>query len=112
MVPFKAMQEPFMPSYCLQVKKRGGMGCIRSQTKCVAIFPMLQPSLTMKQSSSFIGPLVVGLISDLTGNIRFSFFFLVFMVWAAVPLLIHIDAEQGWKDAQEYRYQPLRILAD
>jgi UMF1 family MFS transporter len=54
------------------------------------------------QSSSFIGPLVVGLISDLTGNIRFAFFFLIAMIWAAVPILMNIDTDRGWKDAQEY----------
>lgn len=56
------------------------------------------------QSSSFIGPLVVGVISDLTGNIRYSFFFLVFMVWAAIPILMSVNVEQGRKDAQAYDY--------
>ncbi|KAF9524222.1 MFS general substrate transporter [Crepidotus variabilis] len=61
-------------------------------------------SITDK-SSSFIGPLVVGVISDMTGNIRYSFFFLIFMVWAAVPLLLSVDADRGWQDAQQYKYQ-------
>ncbi|KAI1793765.1 MFS general substrate transporter [Ganoderma leucocontextum] len=39
-------------------------------------------SITDK-SSSFVGPLVVGLIADATGNIRYAFFFLVFMIWSA-----------------------------
>ncbi|KAF8197141.1 MFS general substrate transporter [Pholiota molesta] len=30
-------------------------------------------------------PLVVGIISDLTGNIRYAFFFLTFMIWLAIP---------------------------
>ncbi|KAF8151761.1 autophagy-related protein 22-like protein [Crassisporium funariophilum] len=60
-------------------------------------------SITDK-SSSFIGPLVVGLISDFTGNIRYAFFFLVFMIWLAVPLLMSVDVERGRKDAQEYEY--------
>ncbi|CAA7266784.1 unnamed protein product [Cyclocybe aegerita] len=60
-------------------------------------------SITDK-SSSFIGPLVVGLIADVTGNIRFAFFFLVLMVWAAVPILMSVDVERGRKDAQEYEY--------
>ncbi|THV02063.1 MFS general substrate transporter [Dendrothele bispora CBS 962.96] len=60
-------------------------------------------SITDK-SSSFIGPLFVGLISDLTGNIRYSFFFLVGMVWAAVPMLVWVDPERGRKDAEGYRY--------
>ncbi|KAJ7666879.1 autophagy-related protein 22-like protein [Mycena polygramma] len=61
-------------------------------------------SITDK-SSSFIGPLIVGLISDTTGNIRYAFFFLVFMVWAAVPVLMSVDVEKGRKDAREYVYK-------
>ncbi|KAJ7902874.1 autophagy-related protein 22-like protein [Mycena olivaceomarginata] len=61
-------------------------------------------SITDK-SSSFIGPLVVGLISDATGNIRYAFFFLVFMIWAAVPVLMSVDVEAGRKDAREYTYK-------
>ncbi|KAK6974610.1 autophagy-related protein [Favolaschia claudopus] len=61
-------------------------------------------SITDK-SSSFIGPLVVGLISDATGNIRYAFFFLVFMIWLSVPLLASVDIEEGRKDAREYIYQ-------
>ncbi|KAK2464948.1 hypothetical protein APHAL10511_003024 [Amanita phalloides] len=59
-------------------------------------------SITDK-SSSFLGPLFVGLISDLTGNIRYSFFFLVLMIWAAVPILTFVNVEQGRQDAREYR---------
>ncbi|KAF8906966.1 autophagy-related protein 22-like protein [Gymnopilus junonius] len=61
-------------------------------------------SITDK-SSSFIGPLVVGIISDMTGNIRYAFFFLVLMVWSAVPILMSVDVDRGRKDAQEYEYQ-------
>jgi len=64
-------------------------------------------SITDK-SSSFIGPLLVGLISDVTGNIRYAFFFLVFMIWLAVPILMSVDADRGRKDAQEYEYHSSR----
>ncbi|KIM44314.1 hypothetical protein M413DRAFT_9452 [Hebeloma cylindrosporum] len=64
-------------------------------------------SITDK-SSSFIGPLVVGLISDVTGNIRYAFFFLVFMIWLAVPILMSVDVDRGRKDAQEYEYHSSR----
>ncbi|KAE9390055.1 MFS general substrate transporter [Gymnopus androsaceus JB14] len=60
-------------------------------------------SITDK-SSSFIGPLLVGLISDLTGNIRYAFFFLVVMLWAAIPVLRSVDVERGRTDAQKYKY--------
>jgi MFS transporter, UMF1 family len=58
-------------------------------------------SITDK-SSSFIGPLVVGIIADTTGNIRYAFFFLVAMVWAAVPILWQVDVQQGREDADGY----------
>ncbi|KAJ7747674.1 autophagy-related protein 22-like protein [Mycena maculata] len=60
-------------------------------------------SITDK-SSSFLGPLIVGLISDVTGNIRYAFFFLIFMIWAAVPVLMSVDVERGRKEAREYVY--------
>ncbi|KAF8123604.1 MFS general substrate transporter [Boletus edulis] len=58
-------------------------------------------SITDK-SSSFVGPLIVGLIADSTGNIRYAFFFLVVMVWLAVPVLWSVDVEQGRIDVQTY----------
>ncbi|KAF9221204.1 MFS general substrate transporter [Gyrodon lividus] len=58
-------------------------------------------SITDK-SSSFVGPLIVGIIADSTGNIRYAFFFLVFMVWLAVPVLLSVDVEQGRIDAKNY----------
>ncbi|TRM58260.1 autophagy-related protein 22-like protein [Schizophyllum amplum] len=60
-------------------------------------------SITDK-SSSFIGPLVVGFIADMTGNIRYAFFFLIVMIWLAVPILMTVDVERGRRDAQGYRY--------
>jgi UMF1 family MFS transporter len=56
------------------------------------------------QSSSFLGPLIVGLIADGTGNIRYAFFFLVSMIWLAVPILMSVDVEKGRNDARTYRY--------
>lgn len=57
------------------------------------------------QSSSFVGPLIVGLIADTTGNIRYAFFFLICMVWSAVPILGAIDVERGRRDAAGYRFK-------
>lgn len=61
-------------------------------------------SITDK-SSSFIGPLIVGIIADATGNIRYGFFFVVFMIWLAVPILMSVNIEKGRSDARAYRYQ-------
>jgi len=62
-------------------------------------------SITDK-SSSFIGPLVVGLIADATGNIRFAFFFLVFMLLIPIPVLtMKVDVDRGREDARVYVLQ-------
>lgn len=58
-------------------------------------------SITDK-SSSFLGPLIVGLIADATGNIRYAFFFLLFMMLAACLPLLVVNVPQGRKDAEAY----------
>jgi len=58
-------------------------------------------SITDK-SSSFIGPLVVGLVADLTGDIRYAFVFLVVVFWAALPVLSGVDVECGRADARAW----------
>ncbi|KAF8321216.1 autophagy-type protein 22 [Clavulina sp. PMI_390] len=58
-------------------------------------------SITDK-SSSFFGPLVVGIIADATGNIRYAFFFLVFMMLIPIPILRTVDMAGGRRDAQKY----------
>ncbi len=62
------------------------------------------------QSSSFLGPLLVGLIADLTGNIRWSFFFLVGMVWAGRPILWFINVDKGREDARIYAEERNKAL--
>ena len=57
------------------------------------------------QSSSFVGPLAVGLIADMTGNIRYGFFFVVLMIWLAVPILLGVDVERGRTDAESYSHR-------
>ncbi|KAH9989260.1 autophagy-related protein 22-like protein, partial [Russula vinacea] len=71
-------------------------------------------SITDK-SSSFIGPLVVGLVADLTGNIRYAFLFLVIMLWAALPVLAGVDVERGRADARawsSYRNEEHEVEGD
>ena len=52
----------------------------------------------------------MGIISDGTGNIRYAFFFLVVMIWLAVPLLLSVDVEEGRRDASKYKYQNIDEL--
>lgn len=59
----------------------------------------------LSQTSSFVGPMVVGIIADATGNIRYGFFFVVVMVLASVPILLVIDVDRGRREAREYVYR-------
>ncbi|KAF5364724.1 hypothetical protein D9757_012496 [Collybiopsis confluens] len=59
-------------------------------------------SITDK-SSSFLGPLLVAIISDLTSNIRYSFFFLLVMFWLALPILGGVDVFKGREDAENFK---------
>ncbi|KAG8995169.1 Autophagy protein 22 [Tulasnella sp. JGI-2019a] len=59
-------------------------------------------SITDK-ASSFSGPLIVGLISDATGNMRYAFFFLVGMMLLPIPILLWAwDVRSGREDAERY----------
>ena len=55
------------------------------------------------QSSSFVGPLIVGAISDGTGNIRWGFLFLLGMILLAVPVVLSVDVKRARADARAYR---------
>jgi MFS transporter, UMF1 family len=46
--------------------------------------------------------MVVGLLADATGNIRYAFFFLFGMILAAVLPLLVTDVAQGRRDAEQY----------
>lgn len=79
------------------------MHCSPSQTRCICIRIVELTILTlMRQSSSFVGPLIVGLIANSTGNIRYAFFFLVIMVWLTMPVLLSVNVDQGQIDTQTY----------
>jgi UMF1 family MFS transporter len=41
-------------------------------------------------------------VADLTGNIRYGFLFLVFMLGAAIPVLAGVDVERGRADARAW----------
>jgi Vacuole effluxer Atg22 like len=85
----------------LLVRKHGGMDYFPSRIRYVLVFARRQePSIDrgLYPSSSFIGPLVIGLVADLTGNIRYAFLFLVIMLWAALPVLAGVDVELGRAD--------------
>jgi MFS-type transporter involved in bile tolerance (Atg22 family) len=79
------------------------MGCILLRIRWAAYLPhSVAFLLNFLKSSSFFGPLVVGIIADVTGNIRYAFFFLFGMILAAVLPLLVVDVEQGHRDAEKY----------
>lgn len=58
-------------------------------------------SITDK-SSSFFGPLVVGLIADSTHNIRFGHVFILGILLLSIPILAHVDVPSGKLKAEEF----------
>lgn len=42
------------------------------------------------KSASFLGPFIVGVIADVTGNIRLGFLFLLVMLLIPVPVLMRL----------------------
>ncbi|WVQ81138.1 hypothetical protein IAT38_003260 [Cryptococcus sp. DSM 104549] len=51
------------------------------------------------KSASFIGPAAVGLISDLTGNLRYGFLFLLVMLTLPIPVMLRVSVRQGREQA-------------
>jgi MFS transporter, UMF1 family len=51
------------------------------------------------KGSSAVGPAVVGMITDLTHEIRWAFLFLAIMIAASIPLMGKIDVVRGKGDA-------------
>lgn len=54
------------------------------------------------KGSSAVGPAVVGLITDLTHEIRWAFLFLGCMIAASIPLMKRIDVVRGKADAERW----------
>ena len=54
------------------------------------------------KGSSAVGPAVVGLITDLTHEIRWAFAFLGFMIAVSIPLMARIDVVRGKVTAERW----------
>lgn len=54
------------------------------------------------KGSSAVGPAVVGLITDLTHEIRWAFLFLGCMIAASIPLMKRIDVVRGKAIAERW----------
>jgi len=56
-------------------------------------------SITDK-SSSFLGPMLVALVTTATGEIRHGFVLIAALMAAAVPVLVRVDVARGAQDAE------------
>ncbi|ORY84077.1 autophagy-related protein 22-like protein [Leucosporidium creatinivorum] len=63
-------------------------------------------SITDK-SSSFLGPLLVAVVTNFTGQIRHGFWLILFMLLLALPILSQVDMHQGRADAEAYERELL-----
>ncbi|WWC63934.1 uncharacterized protein I303_106540 [Kwoniella dejecticola CBS 10117] len=61
------------------------------------------------KTASFVGPAVVGLIADLTGNLRYGFIFLLIMLVVPIPVLLRVNIRQGAEDAQRWSESELSL---
>ncbi|KAJ1652674.1 Autophagy protein 22 [Dispira simplex] len=64
------------------------------------------------KGSSWIGPLVSAAISDLTGELRHAFYFLLVMLVIPVFILFFIDVEKGKREAQAFAARQKKIVAN
>ncbi|BGP55708.1 Autophagy protein 22 [Rhodotorula sphaerocarpa] len=58
-------------------------------------------SITDK-SSSFLGPLLVAVVTNQTGEIRYAFWVILALLLASVPILARVDVRAGSEDAERY----------
>ncbi|WWD06855.1 hypothetical protein V865_004952 [Kwoniella europaea PYCC6329] len=64
------------------------------------------------KSASFVGPAVLGLIADLTGNLRYGFIFLLIMLTVPIPVLLRVSVRKGKEDAQKWSESKLAVRED
>lgn len=57
------------------------------------------------KSSSFVGPLLVGVAADMFGTLRMAFVVILLGIALAIPILLSIDMDAGQRAAQAYAKQ-------
>lgn len=61
------------------------------------------------KGASWLGPGVIAIIADRTGEIRYGFIFLVALLATPIPILLFlVDVEQGRQDAAVYAQEETR----
>ncbi|CAG8744752.1 615_t:CDS:2, partial [Dentiscutata heterogama] len=54
------------------------------------------------KGSSWLGPLVTGLISDTTHDLRYSYWFLLVMMTIPIAIIFTVDVQKGKDDAENF----------
>ncbi|SGY21807.1 BQ5605_C016g08276 [Microbotryum silenes-dioicae] len=68
-------------------------------------------SITDK-SSSFLGPMLVAIITNATGQIRYGFVLILVMLVGSLPILRAVDMESGRGDAEGFEREELEWLGE
>ncbi|KAK9479787.1 autophagy-related protein 22-like protein [Lipomyces japonicus] len=88
----------------------GGMASICRSTFSMLIPPGKESTFfslyaVTDKGSSIVGPTITAMITDKTHNIRYTFFFLFFLLLSAIPIFYFLDVERGKRDAIRFGEQ-------
>lgn len=68
------------------------------------------------KGSSVFGPLIVGVITDMTGEIRPAFFFLAILIGLPIPIISMVNVERGRREgaalSREFVETPVQATAE
>lgn len=54
------------------------------------------------KSSSFLGPFLVAMVTNATGEIRYAFWVILALMVVSLPVLAKVDVQRGSEDAERY----------
>lgn len=55
------------------------------------------------RGSSWLGPVLVGVLADRFGSIRHGFFVIVFLLSVSIPMIAMVDLTKGKRQARKFR---------
>ncbi|BGP32376.1 Autophagy protein 22 [Rhodotorula toruloides] len=64
------------------------------------------------KGSSFLGPLLVAYVTQVTGNIRHGFWVILVLLLASLPVLAKVDMRRGSEDAETFDREIKALAAD
>ncbi|GAA5962605.1 hypothetical protein JCM8115_002142 [Rhodotorula mucilaginosa] len=62
------------------------------------------------KSSSFLGPFLVAVVTNATGEIRYAFWVILALMVVSLPVLAKVDVQRGSEDAERYENE-INVLA-